>query len=256
MRRQIRIRYGALLAATVLAAQGLPVLAQNVGDIVTGAVLQQLMNGNQRQRNNRGLPVTSMDSFVLNAGGSAEAIYGDEGVDGPPPYFGFSADHRIDAGIQGQRSAGLTTGHGSIMPDAWGGDEFIGQEWCSTNRGRPPMNIGGQNLDAAALGQAAASAAAGLVGGAIQNGVNNSGGATAPPQVPTDPNAGLPPPPGPGYQPAYVHGQFVGYYSPEEVALAQTDFPHAFQAFVNSGRYIGDPVNAQYILQNEMGLTP
>lgn len=70
-----------------------------------------------------GLPQTSLDSFVLNAGGSAEQIYGDEGTD-LPPFFGFSAGHRIERGIQGSRAAGLTTGHGSTLPAAWGGDEF------------------------------------------------------------------------------------------------------------------------------------
>lgn len=77
-----------------------------------------------------GLPVTSLDSFVLNAGGHAEHIYGDEGADGIPPYFEFTKAHRINIGITGQRDQGITTGHGSYMPDAWGGDEFVdGPEW-------------------------------------------------------------------------------------------------------------------------------
>lgn len=75
-----------------------------------------------------GLPPTSLDSFVSNAGGNAERIYGDEGIASRPPYDEFTADHRINAGIVGDRDAGLTTGHGSIMPDAWGNDEFLGQE--------------------------------------------------------------------------------------------------------------------------------
>lgn len=80
-----------------------------------------------------GLPVTSMDSFVLNAGGHAEHIYGDEGADGIPPYFEFTKAHRINTGITGQRDTGLTTGHGSYMPDAWGGDEFVdGPEWSQS----------------------------------------------------------------------------------------------------------------------------
>ena len=29
----------------------------------------------------------------------------------------------------GVDDAGLTTGHGSYLPDAWGADEFIGNEW-------------------------------------------------------------------------------------------------------------------------------
>lgn len=80
-----------------------------------------------------GLPVTSMDSFVLNAGGDAEHIYGDEGADGLPPYFEFTTAHRINTGIHGARDAGLTTGHGSYLPDAWGGDEFVdGPEWSQS----------------------------------------------------------------------------------------------------------------------------
>jgi hypothetical protein len=71
-----------------------------------------------------GLPVTSLDSFVLNAGGAAEQIYGDEGSEGPPPFEEFTAGHRIQAGIQGN-AGGLTTGHGSYLPCAWGGDEFV-----------------------------------------------------------------------------------------------------------------------------------
>lgn len=66
-----------------------------------------------------GLPRTELSGFVR--GGNAEAIYGDEGADGIPPYFEFTAQHRIQRGIQ---SNGLTTGHGSVLPAAWGGDEF------------------------------------------------------------------------------------------------------------------------------------
>lgn len=77
------------------------------------------------QTGRNGLPNTTLDSFVLNAGGSAEHIYGDEGADGIPPYFEFTKAHRINTGITGQRDTGLTTGHGSMMPDATGGDEFV-----------------------------------------------------------------------------------------------------------------------------------
>ncbi|HNN62239.1 MAG TPA: hypothetical protein PKH78_04325, partial [Candidatus Obscuribacter sp.] len=142
-----------LALLTLLSLQNLPAQAQSVGDIVSGQVLRQLMGGQAGQR--RQLPPVRMDSFVDQAGGHAEHIYGDEGANGLPPYFGFSKAHRIDTGIQGIRNQGLTTGHGSVMPDAWGGDEYIGAEWSDTNRGRPPMHWGGENLDAAALGQAA-----------------------------------------------------------------------------------------------------
>lgn len=87
-------------------------------------------------RGRNGLPPTSLDSFVLNAGGSAEQIYGDEGTSGPPPYFEFTMGHRIQTGITGQRAAGLTTGHGSYMPCAWGGDEFVdGPEFSMSGSG-------------------------------------------------------------------------------------------------------------------------
>ncbi len=66
-----------------------------------------------------GLPNTRLDSFVLNSGGLGEAIYGDEGTAGPPPYFGFGMQHRIGTGIT---SRGLSTGHASVMPSAWGWD--------------------------------------------------------------------------------------------------------------------------------------
>jgi len=76
-----------------------------------------------------GLPPTSMDSFVHEAAGSAENIYGDEGYMGPPPFDSFTVEHRINTGITGVRDQGITTGHGSNMPDAWGGDEWTGNEW-------------------------------------------------------------------------------------------------------------------------------
>ncbi|CAN5142502.1 hypothetical protein BH10CYA1_BH10CYA1_38000 [soil metagenome] len=80
-----------------------------------------------------GLPATCMDSFVANAvkAGRGDEIYGDEGIGASPPpfYEGFTANHRINAGIVGQQDAGLTTGHGSYLPDAWGRDEYLGQEW-------------------------------------------------------------------------------------------------------------------------------
>lgn len=109
-------------------------------------------NASQAQQavvNKRSLPPCRLDSFVYQAGSRAEAIYGDEGIRTPPPYFGFSAQHRIDAGIIGVRDAGLTTGHTSQtagqdqrremdtrMPSAWGYDEFAaeGGEWVRTGQ--------------------------------------------------------------------------------------------------------------------------
>lgn len=63
------------------------------------------------------LPPTSTDSFVLNSAGNADLIYGDEGYDGPPPFYGFDESHRIERGIY---NPGLTTGHRSALPEAWG----------------------------------------------------------------------------------------------------------------------------------------
>lgn len=88
-----------------------------------------------------GLPPTELSGFVK--GGNAEAIYGDEGTDGPPPYFEFTASHRIERGIQ---SNGLTTGHGSSLPAAWGGDEFCkGSEFSMSGQsggGAPAVTQG------------------------------------------------------------------------------------------------------------------
>jgi hypothetical protein len=63
------------------------------------------------------LPKTTLDSFVRNAGGSADQIYGDEGTEGPPPFYKFTDNHFIGTGIT---SGGLTTGHRSGLPSAWG----------------------------------------------------------------------------------------------------------------------------------------
>ncbi|MBA4049431.1 MAG: hypothetical protein C0464_00335 [Cyanobacteria bacterium DS2.008] len=60
-------------------------------------------------------------------------------------------------------------------------------------------------------------------------------------------------PPCERYEPATVQGSFVGWYSPEEVALSKTDFPAAFEHFVYSDRYNSSWVNAMFILEREMG---
>lgn len=84
-----------------------------------------------------GLPPTRLDSFVREAKGNADAIYGDEGSCGLPPFFGFEKWNRINAGIVDDRDRGLTTGHGSYLPDASGNDEFLGAEWSQSGaRGR------------------------------------------------------------------------------------------------------------------------
>lgn len=99
------------------------------------------------------LPPCRLDSFVAQAGTRAEAIYGDEGFRTPPPFFGFTNEHRIASGIVGQRDAGLTTGHGSVMPCASGRDEYItpGGEWCysgPTGGRNPYSDLQDQGYDA------------------------------------------------------------------------------------------------------------
>ncbi len=63
-----------------------------------------------------GLPNTTLDSFVHNAGGAAARIYGDEGTNSWPPMNGFPESSSINAGIVGLTNKTLTTGHGSKLP--------------------------------------------------------------------------------------------------------------------------------------------
>jgi hypothetical protein len=174
-----------------------------------------------------GLPPTRTDSFVKEAKHHANHIYGDEGTRGLPPYMGFSKVHRINTGIMDERDSGLTTGHGSYLPDAWGGDEFHQNEWSQS-------------------GERGVSAADGFYEGLPVMTGSGSG-------APGGGSENLPPPPGEGYQAAYTCEGFVGYYSPEEIALAQTDFPAAFDHFVHSDRYTGSILNADLILRLQMG---
>lgn len=171
------------------------------------------------------LPPTRLDSFVLNAGGHAEHIYGDEGADGIPPYFGFNTVHRINTGIVGDRDAGLTTGHGSYMPDAFGADEFIAPpgEWSQSgaNGGNHNYNNAAAALDAAANAQSHSG------GGGGQGGISEG-------------DLAAHPSPGEGYQPMFQHGIFVGWWSPAEIALSQTDFPAALRSIIHSDRFWGD----------------
>ena len=66
-----------------------------------------------RNQGQYSLPRTQLDSFVQNSGYNP-MIYGDEGTDGPPPFDNFLY---INDGIS---SGGLTTGHKSDAPSAWG----------------------------------------------------------------------------------------------------------------------------------------
>jgi len=173
-----------------------------------------------------GLPPCTMDSFVHEAYEHAEHIYGDEGTTGPPPYMGFDVVHRINTGIMDQRDRGLTTGHGSWMPDAVGRDEFLGQEWSQSGPD-------GAKSDANGVGPG------GPEGDGGSNGSGDGGNGSL---------AGLPPSPGPGYQPMYQHGVAVGWWSPAEIALSQTDFPAALRSIVNSDRYYGGESGKDSIL--------
>lgn len=96
-----------------------------------------------------GLPPTQTDSFVRQAAGNAENIYGDEGHEGPPPFMYFEYANRINSGIYDIRDKGLTTGHGSYMPSAWGRDEFLGAEWSQSgaNNGNPRLGGLGTEQD-------------------------------------------------------------------------------------------------------------
>jgi hypothetical protein len=86
------------------------------------------------------LPPTRLDSFVKESGGHAWHIYGDEGTTSIPPFFEFSPIHRIERGINGPKAAGLTTQHGSPLPPAWGGDEFVKTEGF-TQSGAPYQQV-------------------------------------------------------------------------------------------------------------------
>jgi hypothetical protein len=120
-----------------------------------GGILQSILNpyGNSGGMRN-GLPQTSMDSFVYEAKGQADAIYGDEGDVGLPPYDEYTKEHRINAGIFDRRNAGLTTGHGSYLPDATGGDEWVdGPEWSQSGANGGNGNVpGGFNIGLGGLG--------------------------------------------------------------------------------------------------------
>lgn len=172
---------------------------------------------------NNTLPSVSTDSFVKNAGGNAETIYGDEGSQSLPPYYGFDYSHRINAGISGQTDQGLTTGHGSYMPSAWGADEILAppgeQSQSGANGGNPKLN----NADAASnTGDQQE----------MQDATSNGG---------SDGNTqNLPPSPGPGYQPIFQHGIFVGYMDPNLCTLMQTDPCTAWAQFANSSEFVGD----------------
>ncbi|HEY9715968.1 MAG TPA: hypothetical protein V6C69_00760 [Trichormus sp.] len=178
-----------------------------------------------------GLPPTTMDSFVYEAKDQAEHIYGDEGSDGLPPYFGFDYVHRINNGISGQRDAGLTTGHGSYLPSAWGADEFIAppgeMSQSGTNGGNPQLN----NADATLNTEDQLEATSASGGGTPSN------------------TAAYGPSPGPGWYPVVGCGNsFLGWMPPDLATLGASNWPAALAAFLVSSNFVGDPLEAQYEL--------
>ena len=65
-----------------------------------------------RQQGRSTLPPTELTSIIRDSGMSF-STYGDEGTNGPPPLSDFTT---IDGGLSG----GMTTGHPSDAPSAWG----------------------------------------------------------------------------------------------------------------------------------------
>jgi len=189
------------------------------------------------------LPPTNLDSFVYQAGGNAEAIYGDEGTNGLPPLYGFTQASRINTGITGGRDAGLTTGHGSYMPNAWGADEFLAPpgEWSlsGTNGGNTHYNNAAAGLDAADQAEAALNNPSSSSTSNSSTCISGPGGVS--------PNPNFPNAPGPGYYSIVgCGGDFQGWMDPSLVALGQTNWGAALYGFYTSSEFIGDPLEAQY----------
>jgi hypothetical protein len=67
-----------------------------------------------RQLGRNTLPPTRLNSFV-NQG--RDAVFGDEGRDGLPPYFSFTEEHRIERAME--HNPELTTNHHFGSPSAW-----------------------------------------------------------------------------------------------------------------------------------------
>jgi len=132
-----------------------PAQAQGISNILNQGM--SILNGTPTA-STTGLPPTNLDSFVAQSGYS-QMIYGDESTS-LPPLFGFTQASRINTGIVGVDAAGLTTGHGSYMPCAWGADEFLAPpgEWCTSGAGGGNYNGAAAALDAADVAQAALAA--------------------------------------------------------------------------------------------------
>ena len=154
IRPLLRLTYRPLLALPAVICFGTVMAPQpgycgqgNALGTINSAINQATAIVNSGPPTTANLPPCNMDSFVMQAGGLKEQIYGDEGTTGKPPLSSFTKASRINAGIVGVNNAGLTTGHGSYLPDASGADEFImaGGEWDmsginSGDSGAAPLN--------------------------------------------------------------------------------------------------------------------
>ena len=185
-----------------------------------------------------GLPPCTTDSFVYQAGAHAEEIYGDEGTNGLPPLAGFTKASRINNGIMDQRDAGLTPGHGSLMPDASGADEYIALPNGEWGQAGVTGHTAGDNLYGSAPLQTQPGGGNGGNGGS-QTVYSGPGGVS--------PNPNFPDAPGPGYYSIVgCGGDFQGWMTPEDAALGQTNWGQALYNFYTSSAFIGDPLEAQY----------
>ena len=130
----------------------LPEQFQNGRNILPNTSTRLLTPLDPRVKANvNGLPPTILDSFVQQAGGEANNIYGDEGSTSYPSASNFGY---ISSGFHGQTKQGLTTGHGSRLPSAWGHDGVHGAgEWsdsapASDHYASPESDSTNQNLPA------------------------------------------------------------------------------------------------------------
>ena len=191
----------------------------------------------QLAANPNGLPPCTMDSFVYEAGAHAEDIYGDEGTNGLPPLANFTKASRINAGIMNTRDQGLTTGHGSLMPDAWGADEFIAPPNGEWGQSGATGHVTGDTMYGSAPTQPAGGGAGG--GSGVTPVYSGVGGVS--------PNPNFPPAPGEGYYSIVgCGGEFQGWMNPSEVAIGMTNWGRALYMFYTSSEFIGDPREAAY----------
>jgi len=178
------------------------------------------------------LPPCNMDSFVHQAGAQAEAIYGDEGIHSKPPLMGYTKASRINAGIFGINDIGLTTGHGSYMPDGGGADEFIDApngEWGQSGStgniagadiyGTPVFTYTSPPLDPS---DSEATKGQGLIIPTLSSPVSKNG----------------------MYALKDAYGNLIGFMTLAQVVLAQTDQFHALLEFYNGPNYHGNHQDA------------